>query len=98
MAYKLDLPTQAQIHDVFHISQLKKCQGPVTTAGMLPHCDGDGLIQAEPVAILDRRLGKVGNSAAVFVLVQWSNSTPADATWEPIDEIQNRFPSFNVLA
>ncbi|GKA65821.1 putative mitochondrial protein [Tanacetum coccineum] len=50
VAYKLALPTQAQIHD------------------------------AQPVAILDRRLGKVGNAAGVFVLVQWSNSEPADAT------------------
>ncbi|GJR47384.1 hypothetical protein Tco_1315487 [Tanacetum coccineum] len=38
------------------------------------------LIQAEPVAILDRRLKKVGNVAAVFVLVHWSNSSDEDAT------------------
>ncbi|GJZ40715.1 hypothetical protein Tco_0587601 [Tanacetum coccineum] len=38
------------------------------------------LIQAEPVAILDRRLKKVGNVVAVFVLVHWSNSSEEDAT------------------
>ncbi|GKD83664.1 putative mitochondrial protein [Tanacetum coccineum] len=37
------------------------------------------VFHAQPVAILDRRLGKVGN-AGVFILVQWANSDPADAT------------------
>ncbi|GJV55960.1 retrotransposon-related protein [Tanacetum coccineum] len=48
----------------------------------------NGLIQAQPVAILERRIGKVGNAAGVFVLVQWSNSDHEDATWEPIEDIQ----------
>ncbi|GKE88964.1 retrotransposable element Tf2 [Tanacetum coccineum] len=97
VAYKLALPTQAQIHDVFHVSQLKRSKGQQLQVGVLPQCDSTGMIQAQPVAILDRRLGKVGNAAGVFVLVQWSNSEPADATWEPIEDIQRRFPGFNVL-
>ncbi|GJV81586.1 retrotransposable element Tf2 [Tanacetum coccineum] len=87
MAYKLELPSQAQIHDVFHISQLKKCRGPMTHTEILPHCDAAGLIQAQSVAILDKKIGKVGNAASVFVLVHWSNSSPEDATWEPIEYI-----------
>nr|GEV52574.1 retrotransposable element Tf2 [Tanacetum cinerariifolium] len=98
VAYKLILPDQAQIHDVFHVSQLKKCKGQQIAVGTLPQYDGNGLIQAQPVAILDRRLGKVGNAAGVFILVQWTNSDPEDATWESIEDIQKRFPEFNVLA
>nr|GEZ25398.1 hypothetical protein [Tanacetum cinerariifolium] len=64
---------------------------------VLPQCDNIGLIQAQLVAILERRIGKVGNAAGVFILVQWSNSDPADATWESIEDIQRRFPKFNVL-
>ncbi|GJZ86414.1 retrotransposable element Tf2 [Tanacetum coccineum] len=79
VAYKLALPTQAQIHDVFHVSLLKQCLGQKLNVGILPQCDNNGLIQAQPVAILERRIGKVGN-ASVFVLVQWSNSDPDDAT------------------
>ncbi|GKD22103.1 retrotransposable element Tf2 [Tanacetum coccineum] len=29
-----------------------------------------------------KKLGKVGNAAGVFVLMQWANSGPEDATWE----------------
>ncbi|GJX74695.1 retrotransposable element Tf2 [Tanacetum coccineum] len=79
VTYKLVLPTQAQIHDVFHVSQLKKCTGQKLNVGVLPQCDNNGLIQAQPVAILERRIVKVGNAAGVFVLVQWSNSDPEDA-------------------
>ncbi|GJU01294.1 retrotransposable element Tf2 [Tanacetum coccineum] len=69
----------------------------VARSGSSTQCDNNGLIQAQPVAILDRRLGKVGNTAGVFILVQWSNSDPADVTWEPIEDIQRRFPEFNML-
>ncbi|GJT82003.1 reverse transcriptase [Tanacetum coccineum] len=47
-------------------------------------------------AILDRKL-KVGNAAAVFILIHWSNSSEEDATWESIEDIQAQFPHFNVL-
>ncbi|GJS12231.1 retrotransposable element Tf2 [Tanacetum coccineum] len=77
--------------------QLKKCKGQHVVVGTLPQCDENGLILAQPVAILDRRPGKVGNAAGVFILVQWSNSNPEDATWEPIEDIQRHFPEFNVL-
>nr|GEX03834.1 retrotransposon protein, putative, unclassified [Tanacetum cinerariifolium] len=56
----------------------------------------NGLILGEPVAILERRLAKKGNFATVFVLVQWSNGSKEDATWEPIEDLQKRFPDFNV--
>nr|GEV02201.1 retrotransposable element Tf2 [Tanacetum cinerariifolium] len=36
VAYKLILPNQAQIHDVFHVSQLKKCKGQQIAMGTLP--------------------------------------------------------------
>lgn len=47
------------------------------------------------MAVLDRRLAKKGNGATVFVLIQWANGSKEDATWEPIEEIQKRFPTFD---
>ncbi|GJT69044.1 retrotransposable element Tf2 [Tanacetum coccineum] len=91
--WKLALPAQAQVHDVFNVSQLKKCKGQKMNAGILPQCDDNGLIHVQPVAILERKLDKVGNAAGVFVLVQWANNDPADAMWESIKDIQ-RLPKF----
>ncbi|GJY62996.1 reverse transcriptase, partial [Tanacetum coccineum] len=96
VAYKLKLPDSSQIHNVFHISQLKKCRGEVTQSGSLPVCNEQGVMKVEPIAILDRRLAKRGNIAAVFVLVQWANGSKEDATWEPIEQVKNNFPSFKL--
>ena len=95
VAYKLKLLSTAQIHDVFHVSQLKKCRGAVIQQGDLPTCDAEGVMLIESVAVLDRRLAKKGNGATVFVLIQWANGSKEDATWEPTEEIQRRFPTFD---
>nr|GEX16933.1 hypothetical protein [Tanacetum cinerariifolium] len=94
VAYKLQLPDSSQIHDVFHISQLKKCKGVVTHSGSLHAFDIPGVIRVEPLAILERRLAKKGNVDVVYVLVQWTNGSREEATWEPIEEIHKNFPSF----
>nr|GEW65761.1 retrotransposon protein, putative, Ty3-gypsy subclass [Tanacetum cinerariifolium] len=47
------LPNSAQIHNVFHVFQLKKCVSQVTQGGTLPACDSEGVMLTEPVAILD---------------------------------------------
>nr|GEX35938.1 retrotransposable element Tf2 [Tanacetum cinerariifolium] len=57
----LELPSSSQIHPVFHISQLKKCHGKDHSVGVLPQVREDGLLENKPMAILERRLGKVNN-------------------------------------
>jgi hypothetical protein len=96
VAYKLRLPSSSQIHDVFHVSQLKKCRGVVNQSGSLPVCGVDDTLLVEPVAILERKLAKKGNAAVVYGLVQWSNGSREDATWESLEEIQKNFPSFAI--
>ncbi|GJV21099.1 hypothetical protein Tco_1370119 [Tanacetum coccineum] len=68
----------------------------------LPRCDNNGQVQLE--ALLERKMGKVENAAAIFVLVQWvvlvqwaKQCGPEDATWESIEDIQRRFSKFNEL-
>ena len=99
VAYKLELPNTSQIHPVFHVSQLKRYKGPVPNAtSVLPQLNAEGELESVPVEILDRKLGKVGNSAQVFVLVRWSNGTNEDATWELHNELTKRFPEFDINA
>ncbi|GKA38754.1 ty3-gypsy retrotransposon protein [Tanacetum coccineum] len=96
VAYKLELPASAQVHDVFHVSQLKKCKNKETVMGSFPQCGTDGLNAMTPIAVLDRRMVKKKNRVAVDLLIQWANHVAEDATWEPYEEIQKRFPDFAI--
>nr|GEW38340.1 retrotransposable element Tf2 [Tanacetum cinerariifolium] len=95
VAYELALPATSQIHNVFHVSQLKKCTHSVAASGALPAIDSDGLLIKTPIAILDKKLGKVKNSPVMYVLVQWSDESIEDATWEIYGDLITRFPSFD---
>ena len=44
-----------------------------------PNINQEGLISVEPIAVLDRKLGK-GNHAVVYVLIKWSNISKGEAT------------------
>lgn len=94
VAYKLELPEHAQVHNVFHVSQLKKCKTEGVSMGNFPHCREDGLLAVSPIAVLDRRLMKKKNRAVVYLLIQRANGSVEDATWEAYDDIQERFPEF----
>ena len=98
VAYKLQLPESSKIHPVFHISQLKKYAGTSPVQGTLPSMDEQGLISTEPIAVLDRKLGRKGHGAVVYVLIQWSNTPKEEATWELYTDIEKRFPGFNLDA
>ncbi len=50
--------------------------------------------RAQPSTILDRRLVKRHNRAAVDVLVLWARLPQEDATWEPYETFRERFPAF----
>ena len=66
--------------------------------GVLPQCGPNGLLAAEPIAILDRKLAKVNNRVVVYALVKWSNHTDEDATWENLTDLLQRYPEFESQA
>ncbi|GJX38757.1 retrotransposable element Tf2 [Tanacetum coccineum] len=96
VAYKLELPNTSQINPVFHVSQLKLCKGSTNKMRILPHYGVDGLLAIEPEAILDIRMAKLINKAAVYVLVKCANHSDEDATWELYDDLVQGFPGFQM--
>ncbi|XP_074265979.1 uncharacterized protein LOC141588435 [Silene latifolia] len=98
VSYKLSLPLQDKVHPVFHISLLKKHEGQNPVIRSLTKLDELHQIRAELIAVLDRKLVKKGNMGVVHILVQWSNSSVDDSTWESYDDIKRRFPEFNLEA
>lgn len=65
VAYKLELPSTAEIHNVFHVSQLKLCRVPAaSTFHPLPLHQQAATCKSEPETILDRKMVKRGRMAA----------------------------------
>jgi hypothetical protein len=94
VAYQLDLPSGSNIHNVFHVSQLKLCPNPtVVTTQHLPA--EDQLFPRTPEAIVDRKMVKRGNVAATKVLVKWKDEPVEQATWEFYDVLLHQFPNFH---
>jgi len=78
VAYQLNLPQLfSAVHNVFHISQLKKCLHVPTDIVDLETLDlQPGFTHEEhPIAILDHDERRVKHSMVKFVKVQWSNHT-----------------------
>jgi hypothetical protein len=95
VVYKLLLPIGTQIHNVFHVSQLKKHLGPTAIrAPNLPLIPTSGKIQVAPVMVLDTRAVPHHPVLVTQWLVQWLNMSPEEATWEDADFIKFTFPEF----
>ena len=94
VAYKLELPASTLIHPVFHVSQLKKHIGNHITQGTPPMIPKTATLQ--PRTVLDRRMVKLHNQAHTQVLILWEGLASTEATWENLEEIQRRFPLFNL--
>jgi hypothetical protein len=93
VAYELDLPANARIHSVFHVSQFKpKLRSSNIAIPTLPPVNGDGIIQPEPVAVLDKRSKAQDNKAITEVLIRWAGQSPEDATWEESIALKKAYP------
>ncbi|WOG95792.1 hypothetical protein DCAR_0415120 [Daucus carota subsp. sativus] len=96
VAYRVELPAGSKVHNVFHVSQLKKRVGKGKVIQTeLPGVNDEGELQIEPVAVLDRQLVKKGNRPATRVLIQWTNGGRDEATWELWEDIHKKFPKFD---
>jgi hypothetical protein len=95
VAYKLELPPQfSHIHDVFHVSQLRRCFKDLHRAvdhEMLELQD-DLSYKEHPIRILNQAKRRTHQKAIKFLKVQWSNHTEDEATWEHEDSLREEYP------
>ncbi|XP_068657898.1 uncharacterized protein [Aristolochia californica] len=93
VAYKLQLPPDAKIHDVFHVYCLKKFKGsvPLHTSSLPPMEDEQ--LSLMPTKILNARQ----NQQRREVLVLWFHFDATNATWEDIDVFQQVYPTLEIV-
>eukprot|EP00253_Pinus_taeda_P007200 PITA_07200 len=90
VAYELELPQGSKIHNVFHVSCLKKALGQhVTVIDELPPTDDEGHLVLQPEAIIDTRERQLRSTTVRKFLVRWKNLPDEDATWESEEILQH---------
>jgi hypothetical protein len=95
VAYQLKLPPRLTgVHDVFHVSQLRKCLRVLEEHMPLEELTigKDLTYQEYPVKILDTSEKVTQNNCYKMCKVQWSNHTKDEATWEKEDQLKVEFP------
>jgi hypothetical protein len=104
VAYMLALPASMAVHNVFHVSMLKKYipdANHVIDLNVI-QVESEGVLQVHPMHILDRKIKQIQNRVIKLVKVQWTWYSPEDATWEHEDvmwaEYLHLFENFEKLA
>jgi hypothetical protein len=82
------------VHDVFHVSQLRKClRVPKEHMPLEELTTGKDLTcQEYRVKILDTLEKVTRNNRYKMCKVQWSNHTKDEATWKKEDQLKAEFP------
>jgi hypothetical protein len=97
VAYQLKLPPHmSAVHDVFHVSQLRKCVRLPTEVLPEPELEiePDLSYQEHPVKVLDQKERSTRARSIRMYKVQWSHHSVEEATWETEDFLRSRFPDF----
>nr|ABA93015.2 retrotransposon protein, putative, Ty3-gypsy subclass [Oryza sativa Japonica Group] len=95
VAYQLELPQSlAGVHNVFHVSQLKKCLRVPTEEANLEQIEvqEDLTYVEKPIRILEIDERRTRNRVIRFCKVQWSNHSEEESTWEREDELKSAHP------
>jgi hypothetical protein len=83
VAYKLDLLEGSKIHNVFHVSCLKKAVGQhVSISEELPPLDEEGQLELVPEEVLEQRERILRSRIIRECLVRWRGLPVEDAAWE----------------
>ncbi|KAK6123618.1 hypothetical protein DH2020_042636 [Rehmannia glutinosa] len=96
LAYRLEIPAPyAGMHDVFHVSRLKKHQPDpehIITRDTPPLMENLSYTE-RPIWIIDQQIRQLRKREIPMVKVVWQNhNRDEDATWETEEDIRNQYP------
>ncbi|XP_072060384.1 uncharacterized protein [Arachis hypogaea] len=96
VAYRVELPPEARIHNVFHVSALKRFRGegtsqyfplPLTTTNVGPVLEPSRILSIRSIMRGDRMVTRQ---------VQWGQGNLTETTWEDVHHFHKLFPEFNL--
>jgi hypothetical protein len=97
IAYRLQLPPQlAVIHDIFHVSQLRKCIKIPTEIidSQSSEIQPDLSYIEHPIKVLDTKERSTRRETIRMFKIQWDHHTEEEATWATESYPQRNFPDF----
>eukprot|EP00253_Pinus_taeda_P009877 PITA_09877 len=98
VAYQLTLPSHIRVHNVFHVSILKKyVYDPKRVIQWQDiQVEPEGEVLVEPLNILDRREVQLRKRVITQVKVQSRHYGPEEATWEDEELMRRAYPTLFV--
>jgi hypothetical protein len=92
LTYHLQLLTWVRIHDVFHVTFLKKYTGvePAAIPPLPPIVRGR--VVPQPQQVVHAR----PTTQSWDLLVKWQNSSPTDASWDQLEAFKEAYPDFQL--
>jgi hypothetical protein len=96
-SYQVELPVKLLgVHNVFHVSQLKRCLKPLTNVVIedtIP-LEPDLMYKTYPIKILDQHDWVTCNKSTQFYRIQWNEHSEDEAMWEHEDFLRANNPEF----
>ncbi|GKC29998.1 hypothetical protein Tco_1037292 [Tanacetum coccineum] len=92
---KLEFPQElSKVHNMFHVSNLKKCYANEPLAVPLDglHLDDKLHFVEEPLEIVGREVKRLKQSRIPLVKVRWNSKRGPEFTWEREDQFKKKYP------